>query len=173
MLLDLFYQTTPIECKKRIHFHEFMKETHRIMHQFTLKHNTKTETPLTELANRIVETSWLLCLDEFQVLDIADAMILKGLFEELFKRGMVMVTTSNRNPEDLYKNGIHRSNFLPFIDFLYEKCQILNLNSGIDYRTLGENHQLHERYFYPLNDSTRQSIRQSFNKLTGNQASKI
>ncbi|XP_047244658.1 lactation elevated protein 1 homolog B isoform X3 [Girardinichthys multiradiatus] len=142
MLMDLFYSHVENSRKKRIHFNSFMLDIHKRIHhrkQSLPKRRLGkmfTYDPISPVAMEISSEICLLCFDEFQVNDVADAMILKQLFETLFKTGVVVVATSNRSPNDLYKNGLQRDTFLPFIDMLKEHCHTVCLDSGIDYRRL-------------------------------------
>jgi cell division protein ZapE len=128
-LMDAFYACLPYRRKRRIHFHNFMAEVH---HQ--MKALAGEDDPLIAVANRIAKSTRLLCLDEFHVDDIADAMILGRLVAELFERGVVLLTTSNYPPDSLYPSGLQRQNFLPAIELLKRELKVLNVDSGNDYR---------------------------------------
>jgi len=138
--MDLFYENCSVQdrYKKRVHFHRFMLDVHAEVHQIKLgkiNHRISDQrNPIPTVAKLIASRSWLLCLDEFQVTDVADAMILKQLFTHLFDDGVILLATSNRHPEDLYKSGLQRSAFLPFIPILKERCRVRCLDSNIDYR---------------------------------------
>ncbi|KAI9025159.1 ATPase [Phycomyces nitens] len=165
MVMDLFFDTLPITRKRRVHFHAFMLDIHARIHRIKTE-NPKLANPLAPIADDLLNDAYVLCFDEFQVTDIADAMILRKLFSELFARGIVLVTTSNRHPTELYKNGIQRQSFLPCIDLLLERCQVLSLDSGTDYRKI-ERATSHV-YFHPLNQETLKQIDSITRKLTHN-----
>lgn len=145
MLMDLFHDHAPVKRKRRVHFHDFMLEAHEFVGAWRkLDQNERRrrdahvrgagDDPIPPTAKHLATNARLLCFDEFHVTDIADAMILGRLFEQLFARDVVIVATSNRHPDDLYKNGINRQLFLPFIAQLKEKMDILELSSARDYR---------------------------------------
>ncbi|MGB8039096.1 MAG: cell division protein ZapE [Pseudolabrys sp.] len=137
MLMDLFFETSAVVRKRRVHFHEFMAEVHERVHVYRqeLKNGETSELdPIQRTSAAIAEESWLLCFDEFHVTDIADAMILGRLFTRLFELGVVMVATSNLAPSDLYKDGLNRALFLPFIALLERQCEVVRLEARIDFR---------------------------------------
>ncbi|TQF77426.1 AFG1 family ATPase [Elioraea sp. Yellowstone] len=133
MLMDLFFASAPLARKRRVHFHRFMQEAHRHIHAFRQDAERDAD-PIPPLADRIAAEAALLCFDEFQVHDIVDAMILGRLFEALFARGVVVVATSNTLPDDLYRDGLQRDRFLPFIDLIKRRLDVLVLEAARDYR---------------------------------------
>ncbi|KAJ9060431.1 ATPase [Entomophthora muscae] len=160
--MDLFYNALPSHLpKRRVHFHAFMIEVHSRLHQLK-KSSPDVSEPIVPLAADIAKEARVLCFDELQVTDIADAMILRRLFSELFAHGISIVTTSNRPPDDLYKNGLQRKSFLPCIALLKEECKVIDLNSGIDYRRLVENSN--SLFFSPLDEETNHVLDYLFKK---------
>jgi cell division protein ZapE len=137
MLMDLFFETSVVKRKRRVHFHEFMADVHERVHGYRqeIKNGTLSEhDPIQRAAAAIAEETWLLCFDEFHVTDIADAMILGRLFTRLFELGIVVLATSNLAPGELYKDGLNRGLFLPFIALLQRHCEIFRLDARIDFR---------------------------------------
>jgi cell division protein ZapE len=137
MLMDLFFETSAVVRKRRVHFHEFMSDVHERVHAYRqeIKNGEGNgHDPIQRTAAAIAEESWLLCFDEFHVTDIADAMILGRLFTRLFEFGVVMVATSNLAPGDLYEDGLNRALFLPFIALLERHCDVVRLEARTDFR---------------------------------------
>jgi cell division protein ZapE len=137
MLMDLFFDTSAVIRKRRVHFHEFMSDVHERVHVYRQEiksGESDMRDPIQRTAAAIAEESWLLCFDEFHVTDIADAMILGRLFTRLFELGVVMVATSNLAPADLYKDGLNRALFLPFVALLKRHCEVVQLEARIDFR---------------------------------------
>jgi peroxisome-assembly ATPase len=145
-IMDLFFEVIPIQRKKRVHFNNFMIDIHKRLHR--LKSLSKGSSKasgvniMEQITNELMEEAYLLCFDEFQVTDIADAMILKSLFESMLAKGAIVVATSNRPPQDLYKNGLQRSLFIPFIKTLSDSTNVHSLmESPRDYRILKSTNQ--------------------------------
>ncbi|MDH7790354.1 cell division protein ZapE [Ochrobactrum sp. AN78] len=137
MLMDMFFQLLPVERKRRAHFNDFMADAHERInaHRQALKRGeTKQEDPIPPVAEALAEQAWVLCFDEFTVTDIADAMILSRLFSALFARGVVLIATSNVAPDNLYRDGLNRQLFLPFVNILKQHVDVINLDSRTDYR---------------------------------------
>ncbi|KAI3528529.1 AFG1-like ATPase [Colletotrichum filicis] len=137
MLMDLFYDTLPssVKTKTRIHFHNFMQDVHKRLHKMKMQHGNDVDA-VPFVAAQIAAQGNVLCFDEFQCTDVADAMILRRLLEALMSHGVVLVTTSNRHPDELYKNGIQRESFIPAIKLLKSRLHVINLDSPTDYRKI-------------------------------------
>lgn len=167
MLMDLFVESLSVPVR-RVHFHAFMQEIQDGIHK---ARQQGVEDSLAPVAERVAKEVKVLAFDEMQITDITDAMIVGRLFEILFKAGVVVVTTSNRVPDDLYKNGLNRQLFLPFIDILKDKMVVWELISPRDYRQ----NRLSGTpvYFTPVNDDSRQKIREVWEHLSGGEAEKL
>ncbi|PHH73050.1 hypothetical protein CDD82_5676 [Ophiocordyceps australis] len=137
MLMDLFYDTLPssVKTKTRIHFHNFMQDVHRRLHRIKMDRGSDVD-GVPYVAADIARQANVLCFDEFQCTDVADAMILRRLLESIMSHGVVLVTTSNRHPDELYKNGIQRESFIPAINLLKRRLHVINLDSPTDYRKI-------------------------------------
>lgn len=168
-LMDLFFDLSSDPLKKRVHFHAFMLDVHRKIHLWRLHERThKDDDPIPPVAKKIRQECRLLCFDEFQVTDVADAMILKRLFEQMMLvEGMRMVMTSNREPEDLYKGGLNRPLFMPFVTHvLRQRFHVVNLSSGHDYRLVGEKGP-RQVFLWPHTDPKKKAdFAETFHQLT-------
>lgn len=164
-LVDCFYDCLPFENKLRIHFHRFMQDVHK-----ELKQLKNIESPLTIIADRLANKIRILCFDEFHVSDITDAMLLAGLLKALFNRGVVLVTTSNQHPDELYQGGLQRERFLPAIELLKNNTEVVNVDSGIDYRLQFLDHA--EIYHSPLDERADAMLEDDFIHVSPNAGSK-
>ncbi|MEZ6028651.1 MAG: cell division protein ZapE [Hyphomonadaceae bacterium] len=176
MLMDLFFESVSLREKRRVHFHDFMLETHAFIFEWRKlsqadrkRHPAYVreagDDPIAPAARRIANAATLLCFDEFHVTQIADAMILGRLFEQLFARGVTIVATSNRKPSDLYLNGINRQLFVPFIKRLEEELDVIELKSARDYRL--ERLTAAPVYYTPLGPKSDAAMDAAFERLTG------
>ena len=164
LLMDCFFKHVPLERKVRLHFHEFMRAAHREMHDLR-----GTENPLDEVAQRVARRYRLICFDEFHVSDIADAMILERLLRALFDSRVGFIMTSNYHPDDLYPDGLHRDRVLPAIELLKERLDVLQVDSGTDYRRLARSQV--RAYLTPIDASTDAEMLNTFERLATEQAS--
>lgn len=171
MLMDLFFSLVPIKRKRRAHFHEFMADVHDRIHKHRQKlknGETKQADPVPPVAEALIGEARLLCFDEFSVTDIADAMILSRLFGELFARGCILVATSNVEPDNLYKDGLNRGLFLPFVDLLKKHVDIVALDNGTDYRL--EKDEGLPVFRYPLGADADRAMDKAWLRETAGQA---
>ena len=169
MLMDLFFQHSPVEHKRRAHFHEFMAEVHERIYgyrQNIARGEIADGDVIALTAAAIFDEAWLLCFDEFHVTDIADAMILGRLFAKLFELGTVVVATSNVAPEDLYKGGLNRALFLPFITQISEHMDVLRLDARTDFRL--EKLAGVKMWLVPADAGADAALDKAWAKMTGN-----
>jgi len=173
MLMDLFFEALPVRRKRRVHFHAFMADVHERIHEFRQKLKTgavKGDDPIAPVAEALAEEAWVLCFDEFTVTDIADAMILGRLFTALFAHGVVVVATSNVEPQNLYEGGLNRALFLPFIGLLQERMDIVKLDSRTDFRL--EKLAGSPVFYTPADETSHAALTRAFKSLTGREQGK-
>ena len=168
MLMDLFFESSPVERKRRAHFHEFMLDVHERIYLIRqkMKFGEHAETdPIELVANELAEQAWLLCFDEFHVTDIADAMILGRLFARLFEHDVVVVATANVPPDELYKDGLNRALFLPFIAMLNARMDVVRLAARTDFRL--EKLTGQPVWYMPGDQSADARLDDAWRRLTG------
>lgn len=161
LMMDLFFDAAPVSKKRRVHFHQFLQE---LQARITHERERKDADPLPRVAKALAKQTRLLCFDELQVTDVGDAMILGRLFDGLFAEGVVMVATSNRHPDDLYKNGLNRQLFEPFIELIKDTLDVHELDSGRDYRL--EQLEAAPVYYHPLGSEANSAMDTAFKRLT-------
>lgn len=161
-LMDAFYESLPFPEKMRTHFHRFMQRVHN-----ELIHYRGEKNPLKLIAAKFAGEARVICFDEFFVKDITDAMILANLLEALFEHGVVLVATSNIVPDELYKEGLQRARFLPAIELLKRHCEVVNVDSGIDYRLRALERA--EIFHAPLDDAAETELARSFREIAGHE----
>src|SRR4029450_13746839 len=169
MLMDLFFADVPMTRKRRVHFHEFMLEVqdrlHRRREDLAAKGAPPEADTIVPIAKQIASETRLLCFDEFQVTNIADAMILARLFGVLFDEGLPVIATSNRKPDDLYKDGLQRERFVPFIDLVKERLDVMELGGDHDYSLYLLRH--FRAYLTPLGARGAAKLDEAFRALSG------
>ena len=161
LLMDLFFRALPEGLAKRIHFHRFMQSVHAAKNRIRDRRD-----PLAIIASQLADEHRALCLDEFSVTDITDAMILSGLLHRLFAHGVAVVTTSNTHPDDLYRDGLQRQRFMPAIELIKAQTRIVMVDGGNDYRM--DTLKLEALYHIPHDDTAARALKQSFIRLEGN-----
>jgi len=167
LLMDMFYDTLNLPYKRRVHFHAFMQEVHAAAHTWRKEiegGKIKIEL-LAAVAHDIARQSKVLCLDELQVTDVADAMILSKLFTALLEEGVTVVITSNHPPEELYLGGLQREKFMDFVHLIYERMDVLELASPLDYRML-QIRAMQAVYMWPLSEKADEALNEMFARLT-------
>jgi cell division protein ZapE len=167
MLMDLFFEASPVKRKRRVHFHEFMADVHEHVRHFREKQKSGNngEDPIQLTAAALADESWLLCFDEFHVTDIADAMILGRLFRRMFELGVVVVATSNVPPDELYKDGLNRALFLPFIALIEQHMVVTQLVARTDFRL--EKLAGQPVWHVPANRTADAALDDAWKRLTG------
>lgn len=163
LLLDLFFESAPAKQKRRVHFHEFMLARHAFLRAERAR-GVGAEQLMAQAARQVADEARLLCFDEVQVSDIADAMILGRLFERLFAEDVVVVATSNRPPDELYKNGLNRQLFLPFIALIEQKLDLVHLGGPRDYRL--ERLMAAPVWYAPLGPAAEEAMERAWARLT-------
>ncbi len=163
-LMDLFYESLPMQEKSRTHFHRFMRSVHIRLRELQAEKN-----PLKQIAEEFSNRSRILCFDEFFVSDITDAMILATMLDELLSGGVVLVATSNLEPARLYENGLQRRKFLPAIELIEANTRVLNVDGGIDYRLRAL--EMAEIYHFPLDQAADKSLMASFTAISPDEGS--
>jgi cell division protein ZapE len=168
MLMDLFFEAAPVELKRRVHFHAFLADAHIRIHRWRQQRRpgeVAGDDPIAPVASALAAEAWLLCFDEFSVRDIADAMLLGRLFAALFAAGVVVVATSNVAPDDLYRDGLNRALFLPFIALLKERVDVVALDARADFRL--EKLTRAPVYYSPVDAKASAALDAAFFALTG------
>src|SRR3954451_14866671 len=168
MLMDLFFAASEVKRKRRAHFHEFMADVHERVHVYRQKIKSgeiTNDDPIGLTAAALAEEAWLLCFDEFHVTDIADAMILGRLFTRLFEAGVVVVATSNVEPDELYKDGLNRVLFLPFIALLHKYMDVVRLAAPKDFRL--EKLSAQPVWYVPADEDAEVALDNAWQRLTG------
>jgi len=169
MLMDLFFADAPTQKKRRVHFHEFMLEVQERLHRRREELSAKGAPPeadtIVPIARQIAGETRLLCFDEFQVTNIADAMILARLFEVLFDEGLTVIATSNRKPDDLYRDGLQRERFVPFIELVKQQLDVMELGGDHDYRL--DRLRNFDVYLTPLGAWANAKLDEAFRALSG------